>query len=206
MIDISCQFYAPLGRTYEADYVRSLKLSIVSSDNLGNEVILGRISADQILVATAELDDQNLFDVCDEDSEGMYDLYRALFNKGRNLRPELSVTDSVDQILFIWHSTLHEKLRPYEQAIVEAVGSLFGEFSIVVMLQGVTNLTDSELSELAFAKISGTDFVFKHASTDSQFKLLNPKGIEVPMDFEVSQEDQIPILEEWNKLFPRFAN
>jgi hypothetical protein len=199
MINVSCRFSVPLGRYEGMDYIRRLELSIMAFDELGKEVVLGRIAGDQLLLADVEVDDENLFDICDEDSQGMYELYEALFQQGNQFHPDLGIDESAEQILFLWHSVLHEKLRPYEQAIIEVVSNLFGCASVVVMWRDVTHLTNRELAELGFSKIAWTEFVFRHVALQTHFTKAHPRGIEVPLEFEATKNDEELVLNLWNK-------
>ena len=72
MIYVSCQFDTPLGRSDYSDYVRALSLDVSGHDAGGNRILLGRISADQVLIGDAQSNGMPLFDVCDQDSQGLY--------------------------------------------------------------------------------------------------------------------------------------
>ena len=121
MINVTCKFSVPLGRSDYYDYVRALDLSIESFD----DVILGKIAADVLLLSDAENDGWSVFDVCDADSQGMYELYEALFENGQ-FQTELGVNEVTFHIIFLWRSVLHPKIQPYQQAILEVITTLFG--------------------------------------------------------------------------------
>jgi len=197
VISVACQFAVPVGRREYTDYIRTLDLSVTYCDELGIELVLGRIAGDQLLLAEVELDGENLFEICDEDSQGMYELYEALFKDGE-FQPELSLDDPAEHILFLWRAVLHEKLRPYESAIVEIICNLFGRSCVVVMWREVTHLSDKELADLGFAKIAGTEFVFRHMSLQTNFANANPRGVDV-LDLEASMEDEALVLSQWKE-------
>jgi len=199
MLNVSCQFSVPLGRFLDDDYIRNLNLSVVSWDEQGKEIVLGKISGDLLLLGDIENDGADLFEVCDADSQGMYDLYEALFSEGSQFRPDLDLSEPTENILFLWQSVLHEKVRPYQQAIIDIVGGLFGTFCVVVMWRDVTQLSDKQLADLGFARIAGTRFVFRHNALVTAFGRANPRGIEVPLEFEASPDDQTTILNKWQE-------
>jgi len=72
MIYISCQFDTPLGRSDYSDYVHALQLDVSAYDDVGIPILLGKISADQVLIGDAQSNGMPLFDVCDQDSQGFY--------------------------------------------------------------------------------------------------------------------------------------
>ena len=78
MLHLSCSFVSSIWRQQLEDYVRELEVAVFSCDESGHEVILGRIAATQVLWAGAEIDGESLFDICDNDSQGLYEVYRKL--------------------------------------------------------------------------------------------------------------------------------
>ncbi len=80
MIYVSCQFETPIGRSEYSDYVRALQLDVSAYDDVGNRILLGKIAADQVLIGDAQSHGMSLFDVCDQDSQGLYETYEALFD------------------------------------------------------------------------------------------------------------------------------
>jgi hypothetical protein len=145
------------------------------------------------------LDSVSLFDICDEDSLGMYELYRALFRKGSEFHPELNIDDVTIHLLFLWRAVFHPKLRPYEQGILNVLCELFGHECVVVMWRNLTELPDRDLAELGFRKIAGTNFVFRHVALLTPFGNANPHGIEVDFEFTGSYVDEDWVVERWEE-------
>ena len=101
MIYISCQFETPIGRSDYSDYVRALSLDVCGHDPAGNRILLGRIAADQVLIDDARSVGMPLFDVCDQDSQGLYETYVALFDDKGEFQPELEIEDITDHFIFV---------------------------------------------------------------------------------------------------------
>jgi len=133
MIYVSCQFETPIGRSDYSDYVRALQLDISGCDADGNRVLLGKIAADQVLVGDAQVDGMSLFNVCDEDSQGLHDAYMALFDEHGEFQSELNLDDHADALIFIWRAVVHPRLLPYLQGVLATIGSLFSEATVVAM-------------------------------------------------------------------------
>ena len=89
MIYPSCGLSTSLGRYEPDDYIRALDLSVYSYDERGHQIVLGKFEADQLLLLDAQVDSENLLDICDQDSQGLYEVHEALFGKGSELQPEL---------------------------------------------------------------------------------------------------------------------
>ena len=107
MIHLSCSFVSSIGRQQLEDYVRELEVAVFSFDEAGQEVILGRIPATQFLWADAELDGESLFDICDNDSQGLYEVYRTLTNKQGQIRTDLQAYEVVDHVIFVHRIVLY---------------------------------------------------------------------------------------------------
>jgi hypothetical protein len=121
MIYVSCQFETPIGRSDYSDYVRALRLNVSSYDAGGNRILLGRIAADLVLVGDARTEGMSLFDVCDQDSQGLHNAYVALFDEQGEFQPELAVEDFTDHFIFIWRAVLHSRLRPYLHGVIDSI-------------------------------------------------------------------------------------
>jgi len=200
MIYVSCQFETPIGRSDYSDYVRALQLDISGCDADGNRILLGRIAADQVLVGDAQIEGLTLFDVCDQDSQGLHDAYVALFDENGEFQSELNLENHVDTLIFIWTAVVHPRLLPYLQGVIATIGSLFSEASVVAMWHTTTGLTDAELASLGFRRIAGSVLIYRHSALRSDFTDEHPKGLDVPLEFEPAESDAEWVLARWNKM------
>ena len=73
MIYISCQFENPIGRSDYSDYLRALTLDVSGCDVGGQRFLTGKLAAHQVLIGDAPSHGMSLFDVCDQDSQGLYE-------------------------------------------------------------------------------------------------------------------------------------
>ena len=169
MIHLSCSFVSSIGRQQLEDYVRELEVAVFSFDESGHEVIVGRIAATQVLWADAEIDGESLFDICDNDSQGLYEVYRTLTNKKGKIRTDLKAYEVVDHIIFVYRIVLHPDLVFCRQAILESVVTLFGHESLAVMWKDTGHFSESELAELGFCKIAGEELIFRHSAFKTPF-------------------------------------
>ena len=117
MIYISCPFETPIGRSDYSDYVRALRLDVFGHDAGGHRILLGKIAADQVLIGDAQSHGMPLFDVCDQDSQGLYETYVALFDDKGEFQPELNIDEPAESLIFLWRAVLHSHLRPYLQLL-----------------------------------------------------------------------------------------
>ncbi len=197
MIRLSCSFVATIGRFDLGDYVRELEVAVLSYDDLGQEIILGRIAVTQVLWMAAEIDGEPLFDICDNDSQGLYEVYRTLTNKKGKIRADLKAYEVVDHVIFVYRIVLHPELIFCRQAILDSVITLFGEQSLAVMWKDTGDFTDAELAELGFCKIAGEELIFRHSSFKTPFYEAHPRGLDV--DFDATPEQQAWVEEQWSK-------
>jgi hypothetical protein len=199
MIYVSCQFETPIGRSDYSDYVRALQLDISGCDAEGDRVLLGKISADQVLVGDAQVDGMPLFDVCDQDSQGLHDAYVALFDETGEFQSELNLDDHADTLIFIWRAVVHPRLLPYLQGVIATIGSMFSEATVVAMWHSTTGLSDAELAALGFRRIAGSGLIYRHSALKSDFTDEHPTGMDVPIDFDAEESDAEWVLAEWKK-------
>ena len=202
MIHITCEFETPIGRSDYSDYVRSLRLDVSGCDDVGNRILLGRIAADQILVGDAQTEGMPLFDVCDQDSQGLHETYVALFDEQGEFQPELNIDEPVDSLIFVWRAVLHSRLRPYLQGVIDTIGTLFSNETVLAMWHGTTDLSDAELASLGFRRIAGSELIYRHSALRSDFTDKHPCGMDVPLEFEAEESDAEWLLAEWKKSDP----
>jgi len=199
MIYVTCEFETPIGRSDYSDYVRSLRLDVSGCDDVGNRILLGRIAADQVLVGDAQTEGMPLFDVCDQDSQGLHETYVALFDEQGEFQSELNIDEPVDSLIFVWRAVLHSRLRPYLQGVIDTIGTLFGNETVLAMWHGTTDLSDTELASLGFRRIAGSELIYRHSALRSDFSDEHPCGMDVPLDFEAEESDAEWVLAEWTK-------
>jgi hypothetical protein len=199
MIYVSCQFETPIGRSDYSDYVRALQLDVSGHDAAGNRILLGKIAADQVLIGDAQSDGVSLFDVCDQDSQGLYETYEALFDDKGEFQPELNIDEPADSLIFVWRAVLHSRLRPYLLGVIDTIGTLFGNETVLAMWHQTTDLTNSELASLGFRRIAGRELIYRHSALRSDFSDEHPSGIDVSLDFEADEPDEDWVLREWKK-------
>jgi len=200
MIYVSCQFETPIGRSDYSDYVRALQLDVSGCDADGNRVLLGKIAADQVLVGDAQVEGMSLFDVCDQDSQGLHEAYVALFDEHGEFQSELNLDDHADTLIFIWRAVVHPRLLPYLQGVLATIGSLFSEATVVAMWHSTTGLSDAELASLEFRRIAGSGLIYRHSALKSDFTDEHPTGMDVPIEFEAEASDAEWVLGQWKKV------
>lgn len=199
MIYVSCQFRTPTGRSDYSDYVRALELAVSGYDDMGNAILLGQVAADQVLIGSAQVDGMSLFEVCDQDSQGLYEAYEALFDDKGEFQPELNIDEPADSLIFVWRAVLHSRVRPYLQGVIDSIGTLFGNKAVLAMWHRTTDLTDAELASLGFRRIAGSNLIYRHSALRSDYSDQHPCGMDVPLDFEPEESDEEWVLREWKK-------
>jgi hypothetical protein len=172
-----CEFSAPVARTELDDYVRPLKISARCYDRDGlNEYTVGRLALDQILWADALVDGVSLFEVCDNDSQGLHEVHTALTGGRQDFRPDLRINEPTEHVLFLYGAVFHPAIYPYRQGILEAAFTLFGELSLAVMWKDTSGLSEAELAELGFCKIAGSELIFRHSALRTPFSDRFPRA------------------------------
>jgi hypothetical protein len=176
---LHCKFISSIGREFEDDYVRRVRINVKCFDAQGmSEYTVAKLAADQILWATAQTDGASLFDICDADSAGMHDLHVILTEGTNELRDDLQVYEVVDSVLFIHRAVFHPDAEPDKKGVIDAVCNLFGTLTLAVMWHCTTGLPDADLADLGFRRVAGTDLIFRHCALATPFGESNPRVIE----------------------------
>jgi hypothetical protein len=188
---LRCEFTACVARCDESDYVRHLVVSILCFDEeIAYEYLVGRLAMDQILWNDALEDGEPLFDICDNDSQGLHEAHVILTDGHDTFRPDLGIAEVANHVMFLYGTVFHPSIHAYRQAILDAAFNLFGEDSLAVMWLDTSGLTEPELADLGFKKIAGAELIFRHSAHPTPFSDRHPKG----------QDDDavaVPEYEEW---------
>ena len=176
---LHCEFSAPVARTDLDDYIRHLEISVGCYDEDAlNEYIVGKLAVDQILWMDAIVEGVSLFEICDADSAGLHEVHTILTKGRQEFRPDLrrsrrSRATSCSCTVAVFHPSIH----PYRQGVLDAAAEpVRWEESLAVMWMGISGLSETELADLGFSKIAGSDLIFRHSALRTPFHDAHPTG------------------------------
>jgi len=197
-------FDSPMVRDEEHGFIRHYDVDVFGFGEDG-EHLIGKVAFDVFLWGDAEAVGASLLDICDADSQGWYDVFCALSGReafgggGRDeILPELGTEGVVDRIAFIWRFLLHPEARSsYTKAVIHDIARYVGDESILTMWHGTVEMPDSELVDMGFAKIGGSQLIFRDLHLQASYEARYPLGEEI--DFEACPEHGQWVLKEWEK-------
>lgn len=196
---LQCRFTAPILRDDLGDYVREIEIDVLSYDEeISDTYIVGKITLNQILWSQATVDGESLFEVCDNDSQGLHDIYMILTKGKSEFRKDLAIEELFHDVMFVHRFLLHPEAQPFRMGVLEAALTLFGEQSLAVMWMGEGDFTPAELAQLGFAKVAGTNLIYRHSFNRSKFSDEHPKGLDCDMNARPEHEEWVK--REWKKL------
>lgn len=176
---LHCEFSIPVARTDLDDYVRHLEIRVGCYDEEGvKEYIVGKLAMDQILWADAIVDGESLFEICDNDSQGLHEVHTILTKGKQEFRADLKINEPVDHAMFLYGAVFHPSIHACRQAILDAAFRLFSEMSLAVMWKDTSGLSEAELADLGFCKIAGSDLIFRHSALQTKFAEDHPTGLD----------------------------
>jgi hypothetical protein len=152
---------------------------------------------DQILWNEALTDGVSLFDICDNDSQGLHEAHVILTNGQDTFRPDLGIEEVTNHVLFLYGAVFHPAIHEYRQGILDTAFNLFGEESVALMWLETSGLTEAELAELGFKKIAGEGLIFRHSVIRTPFSEGHPRGQDA--DVEALPEWYEWVLQEWER-------
>ena len=130
-MQLHCEFTTPVARTDLDDYVRHLRISIGCYDEeCREEHIVGRLAMDQILWADACVDGVSLFEICDNDSQGLHEVHSILTKGKQEIRSDLRINEVTDHVMFLYGAVFHPSIHACRQGILDAAFTLFGQESL----------------------------------------------------------------------------
>jgi hypothetical protein len=196
---LNVEFSAAVGRTDLDDYIRNLEITVTCYDEEGlSEYVVGKLALDQILWADAQTDGVSLFEVCDNDSQGMHELHVILTKGRQEFRSDLRINEVTKHVLFLYGAVFHPCVHPYRQGILDAAFRLFGDESLAVMWKDTSGLSETELAELGFCKVAGADLIFRHSALRTRFSDQHPRGMNTE-EAVAEPESEEWVLQEWRR-------
>jgi hypothetical protein len=188
---LRCEFSTPIARTDEGDYIRHLVLGVECYDEDCVEAYLvGKLALDQILWSDALADGVPLFDICDNDSQGLHEAHVILTNGNDSFRPDLGIREVTNHVMFLYGAVFHPSIHAFRQGILDTAFDLFGDASLALMWLETSGLPEADLAELGFKKIAGEALIFRHSTLRTLFSDRHPQG----QDADV---EALPEYEEW---------
>jgi hypothetical protein len=188
---LRCEFSTPVARTEVDDYVRHLVINVECYDqDCATAYLVGKLAMDQILWSEALADGVPLFDICDNDSQGLHEAHVILTNGHDSFRPDLGFQEVTNHVMFLYGAVFHPSIHAFRQGILDAAFNLFGEESVALMWLETSGLPESELAELGFKKIAGEALIFRHSSLRTPFSDRHSQG-------QAADVEALPEYEEW---------
>lgn len=100
---LHCEFSTPIARTDLDDYLRHLVISVECFDkDINKTYVVGKLAMDQILWVDALTDGVPLFDICDNDSQGLHEAHGILTNGHDSFRPDLEIEEATSHVMFLY--------------------------------------------------------------------------------------------------------
>src|SRR5436309_1678397 len=196
---LHCEFSTPVARTDLDDYIRHLEISVGCYDeDVLHEYIVGKLAVDQILWMNALVDGVSLFEICDSDSQGLHEVHTILTKGKQEFRPDLKIKEITSHVMFLYGAVFHASIHPYRQGILDAAFNMFGEESLAVMWKDISGLPETELADLGFCKIVGSDLIFRHSALQTPFGDIFPRGQDADVHAQPEYEEWVE--QEWRRV------
>jgi hypothetical protein len=110
----------------------------------------------------------------------------------------LKIKEITSHVMLVYGAVFHPSIHPYRQGILDSALNLFGEESVAVMWKDTSGLSETELADLGFCKIAGSELIFRHSALRTPFHDAHPTGQDAPNAVaEPEQEEWVE--KEWQK-------
>ncbi len=192
------EFETSTTRDTPEDYVRYQLINAKCYDaDFAEAYMLARLATTQVLWADALTDGVSLYEVCDGDSQELYDVYEILTLGEDDFRPELQVEENTSHVMFLRAAVFHPVVHRYRKAILDTAFKVLGVDSVAVMWEETSGLSMAQLSQLGFKKVSRQPLVYRHSASLTPFRMRYPQGQEA--DVTASPEHEAWVNEAWEK-------
>lgn len=199
---LQCSFCAELFREEYYQYFHEFDIAVKEHDEVGKEHLVGRVLIDKLFWQTAQIDGEPLAEICDDDSEGWYEVHQAITSPDdpQELSDDLRVAEGVSEVLFVHRVLLHPDISD-RVAVLDAIfRAVTDEDAIIVMLHDApqnTTFTEQEYAALGFAKFAGTDLIYRDCHLLTAFGKANPRGKDVGL--AATEEHEKWVHAEWER-------
>src|ERR1017187_2623086 len=130
---LRCEFSTLVARCDVDDYIRHLVISIECFGKDYDSYVVGKLAMDQILWNDALADGVPLFDICDNDSQGLHEAHVILTNGHDSFRPDLRIGGKTNHVWFVYGAVFQPSIHPYRQGLLDTAVNLCGEESLALM-------------------------------------------------------------------------
>ncbi|CAN5239679.1 hypothetical protein BH10PLA2_BH10PLA2_16120 [soil metagenome] len=161
------------------DFVVPIEVDVMAyGDEVEFEYRFGYFAIDRILWQKAIDRGISLFEVCDGDSQGMYEMHEILTNNSGDIRKDFKLDAEVEEVLFVHGMVIHPELAEYRTAILNAAMEPLSGRSLETIWQETCSLRDKSLYSLGFRKIAGKPLFARHWTFRNEYSEANPNGLE----------------------------
>jgi predicted dinucleotide-utilizing enzyme len=196
---LNVEFGASVARTDLDDYIRNLEVTVTCYDEDAlHEYVVGKLAMDQVLWMDALTDGVSLFEICDNDSQGLHEVHTILTKGKQDFRSDLKIDEVTNHVMFLYGAVFHQAIHAYRQGILDAAFTLFGEESVAVMWKDTSGLSETEMADLGFCKIAASELIFRHSALLTPFSDANPNGQDAD-DAVARPEYEEWVMQEWKK-------
>ena len=110
----------------------------------------------------------------------------------------MKIKEVTNHVMFVYGAVFHPSIHPYRQGILDAALKLFGEESVAVMWKDTSGLSETELADLGFCKIAGSELIFRHSALRTPFHDAHPTGQNTD-DAVAEPEHEEWVMQEWKR-------
>jgi len=143
---------------------------------------IGNIYSDEILFQARVHPKRPVNELDDGQLQSVYRVLRKVLRK--------------DHITFIWRFLLHPAARSsYTKAVIHDIARHAGDDSILTMWHGTLEMPESDLVDMGFAKIGGSQLPFRDLHLQVPYAARHPLGEEI--DFDARPEHEEWVLKQW---------
>lgn len=160
----SCHFdYYPAPAS-PSSFINTMTVDVLCCDEYGHDCLVARLAIDHLDLTRAETAGEDVLMVCDADSGGWEAVYGALFEEQEDfaeLRRDFHFEEPIFGVLFLHQSVFHKSVHAFKMFILHHAAGLFGESTALVMWDGQTDLSNTDLARLGFRRIAGHGLLFR---------------------------------------------
>lgn len=185
MLIMQWQVPAPLFRVSPDDYVTPIGVHVCMPDDDGALHTVGIAAGRCLALHAVYRDGANLRLITEVFGENVDVIARRLFLSSGRLRPEVAEA-APERVLLYEHFAYHPRLALAQSGLLAGLAGPFAPDVLFGLPRRLTDLTDAQLSDLNFAKLARTDWVFRCEGSGSRYDDAHPHGLDFKVPDDVS--------------------
>lgn len=186
-------------------YISPLGIDVLCANQF-DEQLVARLAFDHLELDRVEENSENLWEVCDSDSDAWATIYKAMFRQLKNgnilIKDELDFSEVMFDVLFLYRAVFHPAIMPWRSFILNSAFSMLDYNSVTITWEETLEMSMVELSRLGFRRIPGHRLLLSPNMVNTPYRAEQADADWVKvrtLDLDIDEDRPDYVETEWNR-------